>query len=448
MIKLGDVNKNKQYHLINKKKEIEMKKLLMRAISLVAVMLFVVNVSAATYKFTAPAPSGQTLSFEYVVNADTAFVWVTCETQHNSVHYNNASAYPNLSGHVIIPDSVEYNGRMHAVVAIGDLAFARCENLAKITFSKHIKYIGYGAFYNCSEIDTIISPYITAPALNDNNPNWSNGWVFGGNANTGATVVVPCGSIEDYRSVWGNTFNYICEDNCADVNVSETHAICRGSYYDFFGSILTESGIYTHTGTTADGCDSIVNLTLVVNELPTVIINGESTFDIGGSTTLTAEGGVSYIWNDGTTTPSITVDACGTYSVTVTDFNGCSNTTSITVTGVVHDTIVNIVHDTVRVCDTVYLPQYIYDTIYIHDTVFVIESGIHELKIVDAKVYVKSGRIIVDDAGVNMVYLFDSVGRMLATKQGDGETMEFHVPAAGVYMVKIGDGKPHKVVVR
>ena len=118
----------------------------------------------------------------------------------------------------------------------------------------------------------------------------------------------------------------------------------------------------------------------------------------------------------------------------------------------IYNTVINNVHDTTYVTnvlnDTVYLPQYIYDTVYIHDTVYLIETGIHEAKVIEAKVYVKSGRIIVENARTNMVYLFDSVGRMLATKHGDGETMEFAVPAAGVYMVKIGEGKTHKVVAR
>jgi len=49
------------------------------------------------------------------------------------------------------------------------------------------------------------------------------------------------------------------------------------------------------------------------------------------STILTASGGVSYLWNTGATTASITVSTAGDYTVTVTD-SGCSDTLSVTVT--------------------------------------------------------------------------------------------------------------------
>src|SRR5690606_24722666 len=50
------------------------------------------------------------------------------------------------------------------------------------------------------------------------------------------------------------------------------------------------------------------------------------------STTLTASGGVSYLWSNGETTPSITVTTADTFTVTVTGENGCTATASETVT--------------------------------------------------------------------------------------------------------------------
>ena len=62
--------------------------------------------------------------------------------------------------------------------------------------------------------------------------------------------------------------------------------------------------------------------------------NGNTTFCQGGSVTLTASSGSSYLWSNGQTSQSITVIQTGTYSVQVTD-NGCSATSqsvSVTVT--------------------------------------------------------------------------------------------------------------------
>jgi PKD repeat protein len=42
--------------------------------------------------------------------------------------------------------------------------------------------------------------------------------------------------------------------------------ICEGSSYNFFGQQVSQAGIYHHTLTTDHGCDSIINLTLGIND--------------------------------------------------------------------------------------------------------------------------------------------------------------------------------------
>lgn len=51
----------------------------------------------------------------------------------------------------------------------------------------------------------------------------------------------------------------------------------------------------------------------------------------GESTTLTASNGVSYKWDNGATSKSISVNTAGTYVVTVTDLNGCSASAEVIV---------------------------------------------------------------------------------------------------------------------
>lgn len=50
-----------------------------------------------------------------------------------------------------------------------------------------------------------------------------------------------------------------------------------------------------------------------------------------GSTTLTASPGVTYLWSNGDTTRSTVVTSIGTYSVIITDADGCSSTASVTI---------------------------------------------------------------------------------------------------------------------
>jgi len=42
--------------------------------------------------------------------------------------------------------------------------------------------------------------------------------------------------------------------------------ICEGSTYNFFGQLLSQEGIYHHTLTTSHSCDSVINLSLAVND--------------------------------------------------------------------------------------------------------------------------------------------------------------------------------------
>jgi hypothetical protein len=95
--------------------------------------------------------------------------------------------------------------------------------------------------------------------------------------------------------------------------------------------VVTESGSYSVTVTNAEGCSSdSAATTVTVNALPapTIGASGPTTFCEGGSVTLTASAGSSYLWSTGATTSSIVATQSGSYSVTVTNANGCSATSA------------------------------------------------------------------------------------------------------------------------
>ena len=94
---------------------------------------------------------------------------------------------------------------------------------------------------------------------------------------------------------------------------------------------VNASGNYSVTVTDANGCTGTSAPTsLTVNPLPTPTITASSatTFCQGGSVTLTASAASSYAWSNGATTQAITVNAAGSYSVTVTNGNGCQATST------------------------------------------------------------------------------------------------------------------------
>ena len=97
---------------------------------------------------------------------------------------------------------------------------------------------------------------------------------------------------------------------------------------------VNQAGSYSVT-VTSNGCSAtssptVVTITQTAN--PTVSANGPITFCSGGSVTLNSSTGSSYLWSNGATSQSITVNQSGTYSVT-TNTNGCSGSSApITVT--------------------------------------------------------------------------------------------------------------------
>lgn len=95
----------------------------------------------------------------------------------------------------------------------------------------------------------------------------------------------------------------------------------------------TTSGTYTVQVTNAFGCQSIVSAgtTVTVNALPsqpTITAGGPTTFCSGGSVSLTATPATSYVWSDGSLSPSINPSSTGTYTVQVTNAAGCQSIAS------------------------------------------------------------------------------------------------------------------------
>lgn len=75
---------------------------------------------------------------------------------------------------------------------------------------------------------------------------------------------------------------------------------------------------------------------MVINILPlpavSISASGSTTLCAGATVDLTASAGSAYLWSTAAITQSITVNASGSYSVMVTDSNGCSASANINVT--------------------------------------------------------------------------------------------------------------------
>lgn len=130
-------------------------------------------------------------------------------------------------------------------------------------------------------------------------------------------------------SLYGNTTYCVGGSTTLTAYGADSYQWSTG---DITASItINEAGTYTVTGTSSQGCSNTASATINVSQLPTITISGNTELCEGGSTILTAEGGVSYLWNTGSTGAPIIVVEAGTYHVTGYNEYGCSNSAEVEV---------------------------------------------------------------------------------------------------------------------
>jgi gliding motility-associated-like protein len=149
---------------------------------------------------------------------------------------------------------------------------------------------------SCSAADTINVTFIPPPAVN-----------LGGNQTIcpGDSITLNAGSAGTYLWSTGATTASI------DISLPGSYAV-------------------TVTAGSCTGADSMV----LSNFTPPAVNLGPDTSACQGDSIVLSSNiaGIGYLWSTSETTPSITVSAAGTYSLTVTDANNCEGVDSIDVT--------------------------------------------------------------------------------------------------------------------
>jgi gliding motility-associated-like protein len=124
-----------------------------------------------------------------------------------------------------------------------------------------------------------------------------------------------------------------CENDATLLSVEQTYSTYQWSNNSPDQQILVSTpGTYSVTVSSGDGCIGETSVQVVQNDLPDVSIIGDLEFCENDNTTLEATAGfVSYQWSDNSVGQSIVATQAGTYSVEVTDQNGCMETAEVDV---------------------------------------------------------------------------------------------------------------------
>ncbi|MCB0430645.1 MAG: gliding motility-associated C-terminal domain-containing protein [Flavobacteriales bacterium] len=137
-------------------------------------------------------------------------------------------------------------------------------------------------------------------------------------SNISGNDTICAGDTTQLSASGGTTYSWSPSTGLSDPNIANPKA---------FPSVTTT---YVLTASNSYNCTDIDSVTIYVNPLPqpTITASGDSSLCQGEQLTLSTQSFASYLWSSGNTTSSIISDTTGTFTVTVVDTNGCTNTSA------------------------------------------------------------------------------------------------------------------------
>ncbi len=122
----------------------------LRVSILLTVLLSMIGIKANAHDIEVANKDGVTIYYK----------WINYQTELTvTFQGSSTSDYSDeYSGDIVIPESVEYEGKTYSVTSIGENAFYGCSGLSSVSIPNSVSSIGFQAFYGCSGMTSVTIP--------------------------------------------------------------------------------------------------------------------------------------------------------------------------------------------------------------------------------------------------------------------------------------------------
>ncbi len=393
--------------------------------------------------FSLVVSSGQTLYFSIVAGG----VEVTYPN-HGGMAVNGWDGYTKPTGDLQIPSSVNHGGTVYEVLHVGQLAFYGCTGLNSVTIGGGVTWLGNSAFNGCSGLQTVV-----IPASIDT---------------VGLRVFEDCTALSD---VWCNRptpprtspysfYNLSLASSTLHVPAGSQAAYSAAAPWSDFGNVV------------ADG--PMVTLSLAANDPLRGSVTGGGTYSVGTMLNITAvpSAGYTFIcWNDGDERNPRPLTLTGDKMLWAMFFPRLSDTVSVPTAslsvrtsdealGVGVGTVEVPVGTMVEVCALPLAGSFAGWSDASHEnprrvavtedmvlTAFFEQLSTPSVALPQWHVQARGRGVVVSGAKRMEISVYDNSGRLLTTALSTSDEVLIPLPAAGVYIVWVGEMGAKKVIV-